>query len=1057
MFERLRRHPVLLTFFLLLCATGVALTLFLRSFDLNDYRSQLQTTLATKLERPVTIGAIHFTLRHGLSLELSNAAIGAPGDPATLSVDHLILRLRISPLLLDQQLSFSSIFLDGAQLRIVETPGEGKATAAKESTPGRMNTLIDLLRRTNISSLTLRNGQVTLENKGRRYELEGIKLQLRDIAFTGPIPVTAEGTLSSGALRAPWQLSGEIEAAGADAPWTSTRIDLTCKVKGIDLAHLPGADGSPGQNVRFGGTAELTARLRGTPISGLTFEVRSAGEDLSLHLPKLYRAPLTAKEIVVGGIWQQEKRGTIRDLNLRIDNLALHGEVLLPTAEAPLLATLASPEFPLSSLGRLIPDRSLPLLATALRDPAASGSAGIENLTLQWSSAQGFQLDHAGFYFKNGRFTLQGMGLVENAAAQGMWQEGALTIKTVKANLLGGVSEANGNMTFPEQGEPLFNFKLASTAKADALIPLLPTAWQDRLQASGPVSFSGKVGGTRSRLLLDLQSRFNDAAVSFNHIPLKRAGEIGDLLILGAADHAGLELSHSLLTLPFAEARANGRFALDTSGGYVLACDISNLIIEKLPPFLAVQKELQGRGKVDLRLDLNGDKSGLKHIQGSGEFHELGMHLWDAVANLHGASGRMTITREGMSFPAISGLLGLSPVQASAELKWLPAFKLTLDLDLNNTRAADLVFKSPKKTFSAVRGRLVISRAEILFEKISARIADETAALINGRFTYDPARVDLDIEASQANIDGIIALWQHGEKKAGHPAAATGHHPLVVDINVNIAAGDLYGVAFQQARGTISLRDGKLVIQPLQLNIGAGSASVAIATGPLHDEYPLLKVSGEAEKIDAAQVQKQLLGRQGSITGTLSGTFFLQGEIGRYLPTCNGNVNLRLSKGLLRGFTSISRALALFNVGKILTFHFPDVANDGLLFDRVKGNLIFNDGVLRSEDLAIASAAFDMAFVGKADLAKDQLDFIIGVKPLQTVDKVLSSIPLAGWILTGEKKAFVIANFHVTGSSQDPQVEAIPFSSLSDMAVGIFKRTFGLPGKIVNDVKELFK
>jgi uncharacterized protein YhdP len=189
----------------------------------------------------------------------------------------------------------------------------------------------------------------------------------------------------------------------------------------------------------------------------------------------------------------------------------------------------------------------------------------------------------------------------------------------------------------------------------------------------------------------------------------------------------------------------------------------------------------------------------------------------------------------------------------------------------------------------------------------------------------------------------------------------------------------------------------------------------------------------------------------------LASTFYLQGEIGRFLPTCTGNVNLHLHQGLMRGFTSISRALALFNVSNILTFNFPDVAKDGLLFDRINGNLTFTDGVVTSKDLAVASPAFDMAFVGKADLAKERLDFLIGVKPLQTVDKVLTTIPLAGWLLTGEKKAFVVANFHVSGSSQDPKVEAIPFSSLSDMAVGIFKRTFGLPSKIVDDVKELFQ
>ncbi|MDO9079661.1 MAG: AsmA-like C-terminal region-containing protein, partial [Desulfuromonadales bacterium] len=532
----------------------------------------------------------------------------------------------------------------------------------------------------------------------------------------------------------------------------------------------------------------------------------------------------------------------------------------------------------------------------------------------------------------------------------------------------------------------------------------------------------------------------------------------GELLILGAVQDARLELSHARLLLPFAEARANGHLALDSSGDYTLACDIKDLLLEKLPPFLAVQQKLQGHGEVDLRLDLSGDRKGLRNLQGSGEFRKLGMHLWASIANLRGASGRMLVSREGIEFPAITGLLGISPVRASAELKWLPEFQLTLDLDLAKTRAVDLVFNSPQKIFSSIQGRLVISGNGIIFEQIAAEIVKETKALINGHLAYSPASLVLDIVASQGNIAGIIALWQKGEKPAPRSTStADTAHPLSADISVAIANGDLFGVSFKNAAGTIALRNGSLQIEPLRLEIGAGHANVVISTGPLRQEHPLLKVSGQAEKIDAAQVQKQLLGKRGSISGTLSSSFTLQGEIGRFLPTCDGNVHLRLNQGLMRGFTSISRALALFNVGKILTFNFPDVDKDGLLFDRIKGNLTLTDGVLHSEDLAVSSPAFDMAFVGKADLVKDRLDFIIGVKPLQTVDKVLSHIPLAGWILTGEKKAFVVANFHVTGSSQDPVVQAIPFSSLSDMAVGIFKRTFGLPGKIVDDVTELFR
>ncbi|MDZ4186442.1 MAG: AsmA-like C-terminal domain-containing protein [Desulfuromonadales bacterium] len=1056
MLQPLRRHPVITLLTLLLGAAAVALTLFLYSFNLNDYRSQLQAGLQEALQRPVQIGAIHFTLRHGLSLELSDTAIGTPEEATFLVADHLRLRLRITPLL-QRQLSFSSVLLDGAQLRI-NVPAGTTATEAEKTAPERMKTFLDLLRRTNISTLILHNGHVSVMNGVERYALDKINLKLHNIAFQSPVAVTATGEIHSGELRTPWRLSGKIEAASADAPWQETRVDLSLGMKELDLAQLPLVAGNAAKDLRLAGIAKLQLHAQGDLASGLSFELRAESPDATLTLPTRYATPLHVGEIVLGGIWQSGAPGKIRDLRLRVDSLNLHGALALPTETTPLTAAFSVPETPLQLLGPWVPDRTLPRLATALRNPDVSGSAALDEINLRWSKSEGLHLDQARFHLRDGQFTLKETGLVKNLGADGALTEDLLTINSVKASLLGGRSQGTGTIAFPPGKEAIFNLQLASTAQAEALSPLLPAVWQEKLQARGPISFSGKIGGSPSRLLLDLQSRFEGAEVLFNHIPLKRPGERGELLILGAVQAGRLELSHARLLLPFAEARANGYLALDSSGDYTLACDINDLLLEKLPPFLAVQQKLQGHGEVDLRLDLSGDRKGLRTLQGSGEFRKLGMHLWASIANLRGASGRMIVHREGIEFPAITGILGISPVRASAELKWLPKFQLTLDLDLAKTRAADLVFNSPQKIFSSIQGRLVISGDGILFEQIAAEIANETKALINGHLTYTPASLVLDIVASHGNIAGIIALWQKGEKAAPRstPTADTAH-PLSADISVAIANGDLFGVSFKNAAGTVALRNGALQIEPLRLEIGAGHANVVISTGPLRQGHPLLKISGQAEKIDAAQVQKQLLGKRGSISGTLSSSFTLQGEIGRFLPTCNGNINLRLNQGLMRGFTSISRALALFNVGKILTFNFPDVDKDGLLFDRIKGNLTLTDGVLHSEDLAVSSPAFDMAFVGKADLVKDRLDFIIGVKPLQTVDKVLSHIPLAGWILTGEKKAFIVANFHVTGSSQDPVVEAIPFSSLSDMAVGIFKRTFGLPSKIVDDVKELFK
>ncbi|MDO9080146.1 MAG: AsmA family protein, partial [Desulfuromonadales bacterium] len=524
MLQPLRRHPVITLLTLLLGAAGVALTLFLYSFNLNDYRSQLQAGLQEALQRPVQIGAIHFTLRHGLSLELSDAAIGAPEDATFLAVDHLLLRLRLAPLL-QRQLSFSSVLLDGADLRIRQSTA---ATASEVTTPVRMKTFLDLLRRTNISTLILRNGRVSVMNGGERYTLDKINLQLHNIAFQSPVTVTATGEMHSGELRTPWQLTGKIEAASADAPWPETRIDLTLGIKELDLAQLPHAALSEAK-LRLAGLAKLQLHAQGAPASGLSFELRAESPDATLDQPTRYAAPLHVGEIVLGGLWQSGSPGTIRDLRLRVDSLALHGAMALPTETTPLTAVFSVPETPLQLIGPWVPDRTLPRLATALRGPEVSGSAALDEIALRWSKSEGLHLDHARFSLRDGQFTLKEFGLIKNLGADGAWAKELLTINSVKASLLGGRSQGTGTIAFPPGKEAIFNLQLASTARAEALIPLLPAVWQEKLQAKGPLSLSGKISGSPSRLLLDLQSRFEEAEVLFNHIPLKRPGERGEL------------------------------------------------------------------------------------------------------------------------------------------------------------------------------------------------------------------------------------------------------------------------------------------------------------------------------------------------------------------------------------------------------------------------------------------------------------------------------------------------------------------------------------------------
>jgi hypothetical protein len=66
----------------------------------------------------------------------------------------------------------------------------------------------------------------------------------------------------------------------------------------------------------------------------------------------------------------------------------------------------------------------------------------------------------------------------------------------------------------------------------------------------------------------------------------------------------------------------------------------------------------------------------------------------------------------------------------------------------------------------------------------------------------------------------------------------------------------------------------------------------------------------------------------------------------------------------------------------------------------------------------------------------------------------VTNIPLAGWVLTGENKALYTAHFKMTGPGDNPEITAIPIESTSKQVVGIFKRLFTLPVKIITDVGE---
>ena len=189
-----------------------------------------------------------------------------------------------------------------------------------------------------------------------------------------------------------------------------------------------------------------------------------------------------------------------------------------------------------------------------------------------------------------------------------------------------------------------------------------------------------------------------------------------------------------------------------------------------------------------------------------------------------------------------------------------------------------------------------------------------------------------------------------------------------------------------------------------------------------------------------------------SASGTVTASGAGKDEIKK---TLGGVVNLQIDKGVLKKFSVLSKVFSILNVSQLFTLHLPDMASGGMPFDRIGGTFSFDRGALATKDCTLRSEAMNMVAVGKADLVGETMDLTLGIQPLQTIDKVVSKIPLLGWVLTDTDKRLITFTFAAKGPWKDPNVQAIPVREMAKEVLQIFKRVLQLPVKIITDTGDV--
>ncbi len=599
--------------------------------------------------------------------------------------------------------------------------------------------------------------------------------------------------------------------------------------------------------------------------------------------------------------------------------------------------------------------------------------------------------------------------------------------------------------------EPALSLEASATPQVEDLLAALnlPNGWS----ATGPAQLEIGVNGTLDVPAFTLGANLDDSRIILDSYYSKEAQQPARVEVGGKLHyHESIELDHFTVNLKPVEIAGKARIRpWDKVPSVVLTTDDLNLSSLSSINRTFRRLQLTGKASADLFLDATGWNGKLFLKEG-------GAHLTSLIGDLNSISGEVDIDKQGLRFSQLPAKLGDSEFMVKGDMLGWNDPVLKLEVAATSVRAEDLVFRNPELTLHNLRGRLEIDQHGISFDPVTVTLEESTQASVFGSVkNFRRPQTNLVIHGEKANVLDIINLFRDpAEPSLKNAPDDSLREPIIIQISAR--EGDLSGMKFSNARTTLIDHKGVLSIYPLTFESGGGWARAKVEFNRHHPTAPLT-ISGHINGVDASIIHQDLFDRPGLIRGSMTGDFYLEGNpvTGTFWEHAGGGAYFQIQQGTLRKFRGLAQIFSLLNVSQIVSGRLPDMDREGMPFNLMEGSLLLRDGLVHSDDLKITSEAMNMSIVGKQNLANETVDIILGVMPLRTVDKVVSSIPIAGWVLAGEDRAVLTAYFRIEGATEDPTVSAIPVNTISNTVLGVFRRTLGLPEKLIKDLGSFFQ
>jgi len=506
------------------------------------------------------------------------------------------------------------------------------------------------------------------------------------------------------------------------------------------------------------------------------------------------------------------------------------------------------------------------------------------------------------------------------------------------------------------------------------------------------------------------------------------------------------------------------------------------IVPDQLTRLASNVQEMGGKGHIDLAVR----RLGVAPTQFEGTVTLDSARVSTTEFSLTELKGNLALSPKEMRAEKVRALLSGSPVQIQLALRDYGTDNATFDLGIDSTGmkagvVAQLLLSSASpQDPGIVRGSLryqgsVAMKADRKFtanlELVNVQLATrpllQPLRELNGKVRIADDGVEL--QAMKGLFVGspfeFSGRWSYAQK----PQLIFTFGSQALDINYLLSQFDPESSDFYtnlQAEGKININKGRLkgfefvdlktdVVLDRRVwrlsNLATRSAGGVIQGAALIADQPDTLAFSVEPRIQGVPIQGFLNWFEAATTEmtgnvNLSGNLDSGGKDGTERKgNLNGALKLRIEDGTILRFRILVRILNLLDLSRWFTLRVPDLRTQGIRFRSITGDFKVSKGVFSTDNLLVDSDDLRMTGAGKIDVARDEIDFVVAVRPFAAMDTAIKFIPLIGRGIAAIKNSFLVASFNIKGSIDDPVITPAPLSTLSEVFFGVL----GIPKNLI--------